>query len=61
MAKKAKHRLKRVSWTKAHIAELRLYSKEKLPVAKISKLMKRTAGAVRQKALTLGIGIGHRR
>ena len=61
MAKKAKRRLKRVSWTKAHIAELRKYSKEKLAVAKISKLMKRTAGAVRQKALRLGIGIGHRR
>ena len=60
MAKKAK-RDKRKSWTKALHAELRKHSKAKTPVAKISKLMKRTAGAVRQKALSLGIGIGHRR
>jgi hypothetical protein len=30
-------------------------------VAKISKAMKRTSGAIRQKALSLGIAIGHRR
>jgi hypothetical protein len=61
VAKKTKRRVKRVSWTMAHIAELRKYSKDKLPVAKISKLMKRTVGALRQKARGLEIGIGHRR
>jgi hypothetical protein len=61
VAKKTKRRVKRVSWTRAHIAELRKYSKDKLPVAKISKLMKRTVGALRQKARGLEIGIGHRR
>jgi hypothetical protein len=31
------------------------------PVAMISKQMKRTAGALRQQALKLGIGLGHQR
>jgi hypothetical protein len=62
MAKKTKKRkVKRVAWTKAHIAELKKYSKEKLPVVKISKLMKRTVAALRQRALGLGISLGHRR
>jgi len=61
MAKKAKRRAKRKAWTKAHLAELRKYSKDKLPVKKISKLMKRTAGALRQKARLLEIRLGHRR
>jgi hypothetical protein len=61
MAKKAKRRVRRVSWTNAHIAELRQFSKDKLPVKKISRLMKRTVVALRQKAGLLGIRIGHRR
>ena len=59
MAKSTRRRVK--SWTKANLAELRKYSQDKLPVAKISRLMKRTAGAVRQKARILGIRVGHRR
>ena len=43
MAKKSKRRVKRASWTKSNLAELRKYSKDKLPVKKISRLMKRTA------------------
>ena len=35
--------------------------KARTPVAKISKLMKRTVGALRQQALKLGIGLGHQR
>ena len=61
MAKKTKRRKKCIAWTKANVAELKKYSKEKLPVAKISKAMKRTAGALRQKALHLGLPLGHRR
>ena len=60
MAKKAK-KTKRVAWTKALHAELRRHSKARTPVAKISKLMKRTVGALRQQALKLGIGLGHQR
>jgi hypothetical protein len=61
MAKKSKRRVKGASWTKSNLAELRKYSKDKLPVANISKLMKRTPGALRQKARVLGIRLGHRR
>jgi hypothetical protein len=60
LAKKTKKR-KRVAWTKTHHAELRKHSKARTPVTKISKLMKRTIGALRQQALKLGIGLGHRR
>ena len=58
---KAKLKIKRVAWTKANITELKKYSKDKVAVAKISKAMKRTIGALRQKALHLGIALGHRR
>jgi hypothetical protein len=61
MAKKTKRRKKRIAWTRANVAELRKYSKDRLPVAKISKVMKRTARALRQKALHLGLPLGHRR
>ena len=61
MAKKAKRRGKREAWTKSNLAELRKYSKDKLPVKKISRLMKRTARALRTKASVLGIRLGHRR
>ena len=60
MAKKAR-KTKRRAWTRAHSAELRKHSKARTPVARISKLMKRTAGALRQQALKLGIPLGHRR
>lgn len=62
MAKKAKSRKrKRAAWTTTMVSELRKHSKLRTPVAKISKAMKRTAGALRQKALVLGIPLGHRR
>jgi hypothetical protein len=54
-------RAKRVGWTKENIRDLKMHSKSKTPVAKISKLMKRSEGAIRQKALALDISIGHRR
>ena len=48
-------------WTKEDIRELKAHSKARTPVAKVAKAMKRTEGAVRQKATTIGIGLGHRR
>ena len=53
-------KVKRARWTKTMHAELRKHSKAKTPVAKISRLMKRTVGALRQQAFTLGISLGHR-
>jgi hypothetical protein len=60
MAKKAKRR-KRVLWTKAEDKALRGHSRSKTPVAKISKAMKRTNGALRQRAHSLGLPLGHQR
>jgi hypothetical protein len=62
MAKATKKKRPRgAAWTKAMHSELRKHSKAKTPVEKISKQMKRSVGALRQQALKLGIGLGHRR
>jgi hypothetical protein len=63
VAKKAKKATKRVrrEYTKADVKELRAHSKAKTPVDKIAKLTKRSVGSLRQKALTLGFGLGHKR
>lgn len=62
MAKKAtKKRVKRREWTKTDVKELKAHSRARTPITKISKITKRTVGALRQKALYLGIGLGHQR
>jgi hypothetical protein len=66
VAKKAKTTAKarnfvRREYTKADVKELRAHSKAKTPVDKIAKLTKRSVGSLRQKALTLGLGLGHQR
>jgi isocitrate lyase len=66
VAKKSKKTAKRKKsvrreYTKADVKELRGHSKARTPVAKIAKLTKRTEGSLRQKALKLGIKLGHRR
>lgn len=62
MAKKAKKKTTaRREYTKADVKELRAHSKAKTPVTKIAKLTKRSEGSLRQKARTLGIGLGHQR
>jgi hypothetical protein len=58
---KAKKIVMRREYTNADVKELRAHSKAKTPVAKISKLTKRTEGSLRQKAIKLGIRLGHRR
>jgi hypothetical protein len=60
MAKKAR-RVFRREHTKADVKELRAHSKARTPIAKIGKLTKRIEGSLRQKALRLGIQLGHRR
>lgn len=61
MKQAKKKRVKRREWTKADIKELKAHSKARTPVAKLAKMTKRTVGALRQKALNLGIGLGHLR
>jgi hypothetical protein len=60
MAKKTKRRMRR-EWTKEDLRDIKGHSRARTPVAKMSKLMKRTVGALRQKALHLGLSLGHRR
>jgi hypothetical protein len=61
VAKKSKKKIVQREYTKADVKELRAHSKAKTPVAKIAKLTKRSEGSLRQKALKLGIRLGHRR
>ena len=48
-------------WTRADVTALKKHSRAKTAVAQISRVMERTHGAVRQKALSLDLSIGHRR
>lgn len=59
MAKKK--RTVRREWTRDDIKDLKAHSKARTPVVKIAKMTKRTEGALRQKAIVLGIGLGHQR
>lgn len=59
MAKKSK--IKRKEYTNDEVKLIKAHSKARTPVAKLSKLMKRSEGSLRQKALALGIGLGHQR
>jgi hypothetical protein len=56
-----KRTIKRVPWTQSDDRTLKTHSKRKTPVEKISKEMKRTIGALRQRAFALEIPLGHRR
>ena len=49
------------SWTKEDVRMLKAHSKARTPVTKVSKVMKRTVGALRRRAGILGVGLGHRR
>ncbi|OSJ22067.1 hypothetical protein [Bradyrhizobium japonicum] len=60
MAKKVKKIVRR-EYTRADVKELRAHSKAKTPVVKIAKQMKRSEGSLRQKAIKLGIPLGHMR
>jgi hypothetical protein len=51
----------RRDWTRAEVKELKKHSKGKTPVKTVSRALKRTPAALRQKALSLGIPLGHRR
>jgi hypothetical protein len=59
--KKTAKKNTRRAYSKADVKELRAHSKARTPVDKIAKLTKRTVGSLRQKALKLGIGLGHQR
>ncbi|WP_028160643.1 hypothetical protein [Bradyrhizobium japonicum] len=56
-----KKKLVRREWTAADIKGLKAHSKARTPVAKIAKMTNRSEGALLQKAIVLGIGLGHQR
>jgi hypothetical protein len=56
MAKRAKKR----EWTVGDVRDLKTLAKKKTPAGKIAKSLKRTVGATRQKAFSLGLSLDSR-
>ena len=61
MAKQRKKKRVRKEWSKLDLSELRKHSKARTAVIKLEKLFKRRAGTLRQKAMKLGLPLGHQR
>lgn len=59
-AKALAKRAKRKEWTAENVRELRAMAKQKAPAGKIARKLKRTEGAVRQKAFSLGLSLDTR-
>ena len=57
MAKRAK---KRRAWTSAEVRDLKTMARKKTPAARIAKKLKRTEGATRQKAFSIGLSLDSR-
>jgi hypothetical protein len=57
MAKRAK---KRRAWTATEVRELKTLAKKKTAAAKIAKRLRRTEGATRQKAFSIGLSLDSR-
>ena len=53
MAKKSKRR----AWTKEDIRVLKSLARQKTPASKIARTLKRTEGATRQRASSMGISL----
>jgi hypothetical protein len=60
MAAAKKKAIKRRAWTPEDVKEFKSLAKAKTPAAKIARRFKRTEGAIRQKALHLGISLNSR-
>ena len=56
----AKKNSKRREWTKTDIRELKTLAWTKTPAGKIARALKRTEGATRQKAFSLGVSLDSR-
>jgi hypothetical protein len=51
---------KRRAWTSVQVRELKTMARKKSPAAKIAKKLKRSEGATRQKAFSLGLSLDTR-
>ena len=56
MAKKRK----RFVWTSGQVRELKTMARKKTPAGKIAKQLKRSEGATRQKAFSMGLSLDSR-
>jgi hypothetical protein len=56
----AKKPTKRREWTKQDVQELKAMAKSKTPAPKIAKTLKRSPGATRQKAFSMGLSLDSR-
>ena len=52
---------KRRAWLAVEVKALRTSAKNIVPAGKIARLLKRTEGAIRQKALALGLSLNSQR
>ena len=52
---------KRRTWLAAEVKALKTAAKSIVPAGKIARLLKRTEGAIRQKALALGLSLNSQR
>jgi len=57
MAKRAK---KRRAWTSSEVRELKAMARKKTTAGRIAKKLKRTEGATRQKAFSIGLSLDSR-
>jgi len=51
---------KRRAWTSAQVRELKTLARRKTPARAIAKSLKRTEGATRQKAFSIGLSLDSR-
>jgi len=56
----AKRKKKRRAWTSGEVRELKTMARKKAPAAKIAKKLKRSEGATRQKAFSIGLSLDPR-
>jgi hypothetical protein len=57
MAKRAK---KRRAWTAAELRDLKAMARKKTPAGRIAKKLRRSEGATRQKAFSIGLSLDSR-
>jgi hypothetical protein len=55
-----KKTIKRRAWSDKDVRELKRLAKAKMPAGEIARKFKRTEGALRQKALHLGVSLNSR-
>jgi hypothetical protein len=51
---------KKRAWTSVQVRELKSFARKKVPASRIAKTLKRTEGATRQKAFSIGLSLDSR-